>query len=186
MDINIGNQINNNKLNPDDMVELKVGHIIKGIVEGVDKKLIRVLLGSKMCYLPVSEISWTGKKSRINEKDEIEAVVVKIQEDANVLLSIKRMLDDPWEKVQERFHVGMKVQGKIQLAQQYGLIIDLGDSITTLLHYKTVGLEKDVNWFDYILIGNVLEVEIYEIDLKSRKVYVKCDNFLNQYPKRNK
>lgn len=186
MDINIDTQINGNILNPDDMVELKVGHIIKGVVEGIDKNMIRVLLGSKVCYLPVSEVSWTSKKSQIKEKDEIEAVVVRIQEDTNVLLSIKRMQEDPWDKIQERFHVGMKINGKIQHVQKFGLIIELDNSITTLLHYKTVGLVKDVNWFDYILIGNVLEVEISEIDLESRKVYVKCDNFLDQYPKRDK
>ena len=169
-----------------DDVELEVGHIVKGIVESVDKKMIRVLLGSKVCFLPLSEVSWTNRKSKIQEKDEIEAVVVRIQDDSNVLLSIKRMQEDPWKKIHEKFHVGMNIQGKIQHVQKYGLIIDLGDSITTLLHYKTVGLEKNVNWFDYILIGNDLEVEISEIDLESRKMYVKCDTFLDQYPKRNK
>ena len=169
-----------------DDVELEVGHIVKGIVESVDKKMIRVLLGSKVCFLPLSEVSWTNRKSKIQEKDEIEAVVVRIQDDSNVLLSIKRMHEDPWKKIQEKFYVGMNIQGKIQHVQKYGLIVDLGDSITTLLHYKTVGLEKNVNWFDYILIGDDLEVEISEIDLESRKMYVKCDTFLDQYPKRNK
>ena len=39
-----------------DNVELQVGHIVKGIVDGGDKKMIRVLLGSKVCFLHVSEL----------------------------------------------------------------------------------------------------------------------------------
>ena len=169
-----------------DNVELQVGHIVKGIVDGGEKKLIRVLLGSKVCFLPVSEVSWTSNKCQIKEKDEIEVVVVKIQENGSVMLSIKRLQDDPWKKVQDIFYVGMKVKGSIQRVLEFGLSIDIGNSITALLHKKTIGFEKGTNFFDYILLGNMLEVEITEIDMESRKVYLKCDNFLEQYPKRNK
>ena len=168
-----------------DNVELQVGHIIQGIVDGVGKKMIKVLLGSKVCFLPVSEVSWTSKKCQIKEKDEIKAVVVKIQENGNVMLSIKRLQDDPWKDFQNKFHVGIKVKGSIQRVLEFGLSIDIGNSITALLHKKTIGFEKDTNFFDYILLGNMLEVEIAEIDMVSRKVYLKCDNFLEQYPKRN-
>lgn len=169
-----------------DNVELQVGHIIQGIVDGVGKKMIRVLLGSKVCFLPVSEVSWTSKKCQIKEKDKIKAVVVKIQENGNVMLSIKRLQDDPGKNVQDKLHVGMKVKGSIQRVLEFGLSIDIGNSITALLHKKTIGFDKDTNFFDYILLGNMLEVEITEIDMESRKVYLKCDNFLEQYPKRNK
>lgn len=166
-------------------VELQVGHIVKGVVKSCHKNFIIVLLGTKVCYLPVSEVSWIAKKSPLKEKDEIEAVVVKIQENGSVMLSIKRLQDDPWKKIQYKLHVGMKVKGTIQHVLQFGLAIDIGNSITALLHKKTIGFEKDTNFFDYILLGNMLEVEITEIDMESRKVYLKCDNFLQQYPKRN-
>jgi ribosomal protein S1 len=169
-----------------DAVELQVGHIVKGIVKSCHKKFIIVLLGTKECYLPVSEVSWTNKKMQLKEKDEIEAVVLKINENGSVMLSIKRLQDDPWKKVQDIFYVGMKVKGSIQRVLEFGLSIDIGNSITALLHKKTIGFEKGTNFFDYILLGNMLEVEITEIDMESRKVYLKCDNFLEQYPKRNK
>ena len=168
-----------------DNVELQVGHIVKGIVDGGDKKMIRVLLGSKVCFLPVSEVSWNHKKTQLKEKDDIEAVVVKIQDDGNVMLSIKRLQDDPWKNVHEKLRVGQKIDGIIQHVLQFGLAIDIGNSITALLHKKTIGFDKDINFFDYILLGNKLEVEIMEIDAEARKVYLKCDNFLEQYPKRN-
>ena len=168
-----------------DNVELQVGHIVKGVVKSCHKNFIIVLLGTKVCYLPVSEVSWNHKKTQLKEKDDIEAVVVKIQENGSVMLSIKRLQDDPWKNVQDKLHVGMKVKGSIQRVLEFGLSIDIGNSITALLHKKTIGFEKDTNFFDYILLGNMLEVEIAEIDMVSRKVYLKCDNFLEQYPKRN-
>ena len=185
MDISIDKQINDNILSPDDMEELKVGHVVKGIIKGIGKNMIRVHLGSKVCYLPTSEVSWTSKKNPFKDKDEIEAVVVKIQEDVFVMLSVKRLQEGPWEEVLKRFQVGMKVKGKIQLVKPFGLIIDLGHSITALLHKSNVGVEKEINWFDYILIGNIIEVEITEIDTNSRKIGLKCDSFFEQYPKRN-
>lgn len=168
-----------------DAVELQVGHIVKGIVKSCRKKNIIVLLGAKECYLPVSEVSWTNKKLQLKEKDEIKAVVVKIQENGSVMLSIKRLLEDPWKNVHEKLRVGQKIDGIIQHVLQFGLAIDIGNSITALLHKKTIGFDKDINFFDYILLGNKLEVEIMEIDAEARKVYLKCDNFLEQYPKRN-
>lgn len=169
-----------------DGIELQVGHIVKGVVVKVDKNMIRVLLGSKVCYLPLSEISWTYNKSKLKEKDEIEAVVVKVERGEYVMLSIKRLQEDPWKSIQDRFYIGMKIKGKIMFVSQFGLVIDLGDSFTALLHKKTLGFDKDTNLFDYILLGNMLEVEISEIDTEARKVYLKCDNFLEQFPKRNK
>lgn len=177
----IENTVDNQTTN----IELQVGHIVKGVVCQTDNRLIRVLIGSKVCFLPVSEVSWTSNKCQIKEKDEIKAVVVKIQENGSVMLSIKRLQDDPWKNVQDKLHVGMKVKGSIQRVLEFGLSIDIGNSITALLHKKTIGFEKDTNFFDYILLGNKLEVEIAEIDMVSRKVYLKCDNFLEQYPKRN-
>lgn len=167
-----------------DTVELQVGHIVKGVVKSCSKKIIIILLGNKECYLPVSEVSWTNKKLLLKEKDEIEAVVVKIQENGSVMLSIKRLQEDPWKSVHEKLHVGQKVDGIIQHVWQSGLAIDIGNSITALLHKNTIGFDKDTNFFDYILLGNKLEVEIAKIDIEVRKVYLKCDNFLEQYPKR--
>jgi len=172
-------------LDMSDTVELQVGHIVKGIVKSCHKKFIIVLLDTKECYLPVSEVSWTSKKLLLKEKDEIEAVVVKIQENGSVMLSIKRLQEDPWKNVHEKLRVGQKIDGIIQHVLQFGLAIDIGNSITALLHKKTIGFDKDINFFDYILLGNKLEVEIMEIDAEARKVYLKCDNFLEQYPKRN-
>ena len=166
-------------------VELQVGHIVKGVVYKVDVNLIHVLIGTKVCCLPISEISWSNKRSQLKEKDEIEDVVVKIDDDGLVMLSVKRLQEDPWKNVQEKLSVGMKVKGNIQRVLQMGLAIDLGDSITALLHRKTIGFAKDTNFFDYILLGNTLEVEISKIDNESRKIYLKCDSFLEQYPKRN-
>lgn len=179
-------QTNDTVINTEILEELKVGHVVKGIIKGIGKNMIRVHLGSKVCYLPTSEVSWTNKKNSLKDKDEIEAVVIKIQEDGFVMLSVKRLQEDPWKEVLKRFQVGMKVKGKIQLAQPFGLIVDLGNSITALLHKNNVGVDKDINWFDYILIGNILEVEITEIDTNSRKIGLKCDSFFEQYPKRTK
>ena len=178
----IENAVDNQTTN----IELQVGHIVKGVVYKVDNNLIRVFIGSKVCCLPLSEISWSNKTNLLKEKDELEAVVVKIEQDGLVMLSVKRLQEDPWKKVREKYYVGMKVKGKIQRVLQMGLAIDLGDSITALLHRKTIGFAKDTNFFDYILLGNVLEVEISEIDNESRKIYLKCDSFLEQYPKCNK
>ena len=178
----IDNTVDNQTTN----IELQVGHIVKGVVCQIDNRLIHVRIGSKVCCLPMSEISWSNKTNLLKEKDEIEAVVVKIEQDGLVMLSIKRLQEDPWKKVREKYCAGMKVKGKIQRVLQMGLAIDLGDSITALLHRKTIGFAKDTNFFDYILLGNVLEVEISEIDNESRKIFLKCDSFLEQYPKRNK
>ena len=171
---------------PEVMEEIKVGHIVKGIISDIDENIIRVLVGSRVFCLPVTEVSWTSNKTQLKEKDEIEAVVVKIEPDGLVMLSIKRLQEDPWIKVKDHFFVGMKLKGKIQRVLQFGLSVEIGDSITALLHRKTIGFEKGTNFFDYILIGNILEVEISEIDMQSRKIYLKCDSFLEQYPKRNK
>ena len=90
------------------------------------------------------------------------------------MLSIKRLLEDPWKNVHEKLRVGQKIDGIIQHVLQFGLAIDIGNSITALLHKKTIGFDKDINFFDYILLGNKLEVEIMEIDAEARKVYLKC------------
>lgn len=186
MDVNSNKQSDRVISDPEVMEEIKVGHVVKSIIHSIDENIIRVLIGSRVFCLPVTEVSWTSKKAQLKENDEIEAVVVKIEPDGLVVLSVKRLQEDPWSRVKNQFFVGMKLKGKIQRVLPFGLSIELGDSVSALLHRKTIGFEKGVNFFDYILIGNMLEVEISEIDMESRKIYLKCDSFLEQYPKRNK
>lgn len=124
----------------------------------------------------ISEISWIERINNLSKHfsigQEIEAVVVALdKENRRMSLSIKKLSNDPWKTVAEKFKVGEKISGKITNITDFGLFVQLLEGVDGLVHIS------DISWTEHIAHpgdkykkGDVVEAIILSIDVDNRKV----------------
>jgi len=124
----------------------------------------------------ISEISWTERINNLakhfNIGDEIEAVVVALDKDnRRMSLSVKKLTEDPWKTVADKFKPGDKISGKITNIADFGLFVQLLEGVDGLVHIS------DISWTEHIAHptdkykkGDVVDAVILSIDATNRKV----------------
>ncbi|MBI5328194.1 MAG: 30S ribosomal protein S1 [Deltaproteobacteria bacterium] len=163
------------KPSPWDEIALKYpkGIKIKGIVKNIADYGIFIGIEEGVDGLAhISEISWKKIKhpSELFQKgQEVEAEVISIDKDKERLsLSIKRLQKDPWQEVEERYHAGMSINGRITNIANFGAFVELEDGLEGLIHISelTRGSKKGVN----ITVGDTVETEVLNVDPEEKKI----------------
>lgn len=125
--------------------------------EKKDKKLPGKNIGYVEGLIHISEISWEKVDHPRNYHqvgDRVKVKVMGIDEDSSKLnLSIKRMTQDPWQKVAEDYPVGTTFTGKVSRVEPFGAFVDVMPGVDGLIHVSkldpkaklTEGSEVTVN-----------------------------------------
>ncbi len=113
----------------------------------------------------ISEISWE-KVDNVNElfkpKDKIKVKLVN-KTDGRLQFSIKRLKDDPWGKIEEKYPKDKDFDGEIVKIANYGALVRLDAGIEGLIHVsKLAGVT--------LKEGEKVEVYIESIDTSKRKI----------------
>jgi len=157
-----------------------LGHIEEDIVvEGQIKNLTDygafVDLGGVDGLLHVTDMSW-GRLQNPSELfhvgDNIQVKVLKFDRDRErVSLGYKQLLPDPWSSVEERFHVGARVNGKIASVADYGAFVELENGVEGLVHVSEMSWSKRVKHPSKLVNpGDEVEVEVLSVDPKARRI----------------
>lgn len=115
----------------------------------------------------ISDMSWGDIKHPtevLKKGDKVEAIVLEIDPgNKRIALGLKQLTEDPWEKIEDKYHVGDKVKGKVTKMASFGAFIELEEGIEGLLHISRIN-NKDLSE------GNVLEIEIISIEPERRRI----------------
>jgi small subunit ribosomal protein S1 len=117
---------------------LKEGETRRGIVSGLRDFGAFVDLGGADGLIHISELAWHRVKhprELLKVGDQIDVFVLRLdQEGRRIGLSLKRLQPNPWSQVDELYHVGQVVEGKISRVTQFGAFVSLDPGIEALLH----------------------------------------------------
>lgn len=165
--------------NPWEEIDKKypIGNKIKGRVSSItDYGLFIEVEKGIEGLVHISEISWTERINNLakhfNLGDEVEAVVVALDKDnRRMSLSVKKLSEDPWKTVADKFKPGDKISGKITNIADFGLFVQLLEGVDGLVHIS------DISWTEHIAHpadkykkGDVVDAVILSIDATNRKV----------------
>jgi small subunit ribosomal protein S1 len=131
----------------------KVGDVIEGRITGVVDFGAFVEFGDKLEGLVhISELAWQridDPKQIIKVGDVIKAEIIAI-EDSKISLSMKKLIQDPWKGVADKYKVGQKVRGKVLKINPFGAFVELDKDIHGLIHLSEIS-DKTLNNPDEIL-----------------------------------
>src|SRR6476660_9762807 len=149
------------------------------IVEGQMKNLTEygafVDVGGVDGLLHVTDMSW----SRVQTPGELfkvgDTVQVKVlrfdRGRERVSLGYKQLLPDPWESVEERFPLHMRMNGRVASVTDYGAFVELEPGVEGLVHVSEMSWSKRVKHPSKIVnAGDAVEVEVLGVDPKARRI----------------
>ncbi len=116
--------------------QYKVGDVIEGEVTAVADFGAFVKFDALEGLVHISEIAW----QRIDHPRDllvigqtVKAEIIGI-EGSKIFLSMKKLVEDPWANVQNRYHVGDLVKGTILKVNPFGFFVELDPEIHGLAH----------------------------------------------------
>ncbi|MER3429054.1 MAG: 30S ribosomal protein S1 [Pyrinomonas sp.] len=165
----------NEKRKRETLQHLDEGIIVEGQVKSLTDYGAFIDLGGIDGLLHVTDMSW-GRLQNPNEMfkvgDVVQVKVLKIdREKERISLGYKQLIPDPWETVEERYHVGSRVKGRVASIADYGAFVELEPGVEGLIHVTEMTWSKRIKHPSKIVsIGDEVEVEVLDIDPQARRI----------------
>ena len=156
---------------------LKVGDKVKGrVVVMADYGAFVEIAPGVEGLIHVSEMSWSQHLRSAQEfmkvGDEVEAVILTLdREERKMSLGIKQLTPDPWENIEVKYPVGTKTTAKVRNFTNFGVFVEIEESIDGLIHISDLSWTKKVKHpGEFTSVGADIEVVVLEIDKENRRL----------------
>lgn len=165
--------------------QLSVGDVVEGEISGV------VDFGAFIKFLPpakkdstndadkleglvhISELAWQlidDPREIIKTGDKVQAKIIGI-DDTRISLSMKALKSDPWTEVNEKYHVGDVVSGKVDKINPFGAFVYLDENIHGLAHVSEFReVYPDQKMEEVLKSGESYEWKVLSIEPKEHRM----------------
>lgn len=156
------------------MEELSNGDVVNGVVTGLRDFGAFVNIGGADGLIHVSELAWhrvDHPRDILSIGEKIEVYVLNLDRATNrIALSRKRLLRDPWDDAQYRYHEGQLVSGQVTNVVDFGAFVALEDGLEGLLHLSEMGDGALKEPHSYVQKGDQLSLRISHLEPEKRRV----------------
>jgi small subunit ribosomal protein S1 len=151
----------------------KVGMTVEGTVTAITDFGVFVEFADKLeGLIHISEIAWQRIDNphdfvRVGQKVKAEIIGI---ENSKIFLSMKKLENDPWLGIEQKFKVGDKIDGKIIKVNTFGLFVELEKNIQGLAHVSQLSDKSNVNPLDIAKAGETREFYVVSLDPKNHRL----------------
>ncbi len=166
---------------------LKIGDVVSGKITAVADFGAFLKFNNLEGLIHISELAW----QRIDHPQEI----VKIGQDvkaqiigidgSKIFLSMKRLAEDPWKKINEKYKIGQIVKGKILKANPFGFFVELDKDIHGLAHISELSNRPIQNPLEVAKIGDVLDFKIISIEPNDHRLGLSLKSLKEKMPEKS-
>ncbi len=154
---------------------LEVGQILEGTVKAITDFGVFVDLDGVDGLIHITDLSW-GRINHPKEVVELDQPIKVVVTDFNkekkrISLSLKQLTPHPWENIDEKYHVGDKVSGKVVSLTDYGAFIEIEKGIEGLIHISEMSWTQHISHpSQFVSMGQVVEAVILSLDKDEKKI----------------
>lgn len=156
------------------MDSLSPGQKVRGTVTNITRFGVFVDLGGVEGLVHVSELSWGRVRHPadvVKCGQEIEVQVLSVERDqGRVALSLKELMPDPWEQVEERYQIGDIVEGTITNVVKFGAFVGIEEGLEGLIHVSELGDGSFLHPRSAVREGERVRVRVIHIDAAGRRL----------------
>ncbi|MBM3209197.1 S1 RNA-binding domain-containing protein, partial [Candidatus Shapirobacteria bacterium] len=114
----------------------------------------------------ISEIAWE-KVEDINQLykagEKVKVLALEVNE-GRLQLSLKRLLPDPWEKVEKKYPADTHFKGKVTKLTPYGALVEIEPGIEGLLHISKIPPTEKID------VGTEISCFVETVDRPNRRI----------------
>ncbi len=151
------------------------GDVREGVVKNITDYGAFVDLGGIDGLLHVTDMSWkriNHPSQVVNVGDTVKVQIVKINPDTQrISLGMKQLESDPWEGVDAKYPIGMRMTGQITNITDYGAFVELEDGVEGLIHVSEMSwTKKNVHPGKIVSTSQEVQVEVLDVDSEKRRI----------------
>ncbi len=157
------------------LTEMTPGDIRKGTVKNITDFGAFIDLNGIDGLLHITDMSWgrVGHPSEILKVgQDIDVVVLDInREKERVSLGLKQKLSNPWENIDAKYQVGVRVKGKVVNLVPYGAFVELEPGVEGLVHVTELSWTKRIaKPSDVLKADQEIEAVVLGINREEQKI----------------
>lgn len=157
--------------------EIEPGSTVKGKIVNIEDygAFLEITPGVEG-LIHVSEVSWSSQpinsREYFKEGDMHDAKVVTIdREERKMSLSLRKLQEDPWSTIQDKYPVGSQHSGEVKNLTPYGVFIEMEEGIGGMVHISDLSWTKRfAHPAEFTKVGETMNITILDIDQDSRKL----------------
>ncbi len=158
----------------DDIISnLEIDMVVKGEVVRIADFGAFIDINGVDGLLPISEISWQRIKHPsdiISLGQVLEVKILKIDNELKrISLSLKRMGDNPWEEIENKFEEGQIIKGTVNKVTSFGAFINIFPGVEALLPSSEME-PQNANPFTIYNVGDEVEVLIKKFTPQEHRI----------------
>ena len=168
------------QLLPDPWKELAQKYLPGSVVQGKVKNLtdFGLFIGIEDGIdglVHVSELSWSRRKGvspdSFKKGAPIEALVLNIDpEQRKFSLSLKRLKEDPWKGLLERYHVGDVIEGFVTSITDFGVFVEIEEGIEGLIHLSELDTSKGKHPSELFAMDDKVRAVVIHVDEREKRI----------------
>lgn len=150
----------------------KVGDTVEGVITAIADFGVFVKFDNLEGLVHISEIAWQRidhPRDLVKVGDAVKAEIIGI-EGSKLFLSMKKLIQDPWKAVGEKYKVGDTVEGKVLKVNPFGFFVELDRDIHGLAHISELSKKPIKNVADIGKVGDTLKFKIVSIEPEQHRL----------------
>ena len=175
------------QLEVDPWIEFKnthaVGDTVKGTVKEVMDFGLVVEISRNKGFVHISELAWNNAAKvlkQYKEGDIIEAKIISIDDEKkNIKLSVKQLLENPWDSVKEKYSIGDVLERPIAEVFEFGLLVELEKGIEGLLHVSDLAYRRVSNLPSKYNVGENIKFKIINFNNEKNRLSLSAKALLD-------
>lgn len=154
--------------------QLDEGDVVTGQVTGWRDFGAFVDLGGADGLVHISELAWhrvDHPRDVVSMGEELDVYILKVdRKRERISLSRKRLLPNPWTLVDDKYHVGQLVEGKIIRIVDYGAFVEVEPGVEGLLHTSQIAAANVNNPREVLKEGEVHLLRVISIEADRQRM----------------
>lgn len=148
--------------------------VVKGVVKRFTSFGAFVEINGIDGLLHLSQISWNHIKNARDVLKEGQTVDVKIigldKEAKRLSLSIKELMDKPWDNAKEKYPEDSIVLGKVVRLNDFGAFIELEPGVDGLVHISKISHNRIEHPSEVLKVGEEIKAKILSVDEENKRI----------------
>lgn len=153
---------------------IKPGEILEGTITNLTNFGAFVDLGGVEGLVHISELSWsrvTHPSSVVRPDQPVTVKVLKVDpQNKRIALSMKRLKENPWLTVDQRYKTGQLVTGVVTNVVSFGAFVQIEEELEGLIHISELAEGNFLHPRDVVRKGEKVTTRILYVDGNAKRL----------------
>jgi small subunit ribosomal protein S1 len=154
--------------------ELQAGDILSGRVNQLTNFGAFIDLGGADGLAHISELSWqrvNHPREVLSPGQEVRVMVVEIDsERERIGLSLRKLQENPWDTIDQRYSLGQIVNGPVTNVTPFGAFVQIEEAVEGLIHASELDADPQTQPGDVLRPGQEITAKVISLDRQRQRM----------------